>query len=88
MTPHFSAPSPETASPAPVTNWSQLSRADHIQIRQNGEVIAEGHIDMLAADGSMLWLHLANGKGRALFLQSDGLKIYRRRSVPGDAKTQ
>ena len=79
MTPRRTGPHTETTGPAPIANWSQLSRADHIQIRQNRELIADGRIDMLAVDGSTLWLHLANGKGRALFLQSDGLKIYRSR---------
>jgi peroxiredoxin family protein len=48
-----------------------------VQIHQHGEVIATGRIDMLAADGSVLWLHLAGGNERAIFLQSDGLRIYR-----------
>jgi hypothetical protein len=77
MTPRSTRPHAEATRPAPVANWSQLSRADHIQIRQNGELIADGRIDMLAVDGSTLWLHLANGQGRALFLQSDGLKVFR-----------
>jgi hypothetical protein len=33
---------------------------------------------MLALDGSMLWLQQDDGKGRALFLYCDGLRVYRR----------
>ncbi|MET3950770.1 hypothetical protein ABIB29_001608 [Arthrobacter sp. UYEF36] len=33
---------------------------------------------MLALDGSMLWLQQDDGKGRALFLHCDGLRVYRR----------
>jgi hypothetical protein len=72
----------ETRKPAPVANWSKLSRADDVQIHHHGEVVATGRIDMLASDGSVLWLNLADGNGRALFLQSDGLRIYRSQPSP------
>ena len=77
MTPRSPGSHTESRKPAPVANWSKLSRADYVQIHQHGEVIATGRIDMLAADGSVLWLHLAGGNERAIFLQSDGLRIYR-----------
>ena len=77
MTPRSSGSHTEIRKPAPIANWSKLSRADYVQIHQHGEVIATGRIDMLAADGSVLWLHLAGGNERAIFLQSDGLRIYR-----------
>jgi hypothetical protein len=48
-----------------------------VQIHQQGEVIATGRIDMLATDGSVPGLHLVGGNERTLFLQSDGLRIYR-----------
>jgi hypothetical protein len=40
--------------------------------------MTSGRIDMLSLDGSVLWLQQDEGKGRALFLHSDGLRVYRR----------
>jgi hypothetical protein len=77
MTPRSSGPRAENRKPTPVANWSELSRADYVQIHQQEEVIATGRIDMLATDGSVPGLHLVGGNERTLFLQSDGLRIYR-----------
>ncbi|MFM9272267.1 hypothetical protein [Pseudarthrobacter sp. NKDBFgelt] len=65
-------------SPEPVPNWCTLSRSDQVEIHSQGLPIASGRIDMLALDGSLLWLQQDQGKGRALFLHSDGLRVYRR----------
>lgn len=62
----------------PVPNWSILSRADEVDIVAHGRIVTSGRIDMLAMDGSVLWLQQDEGKGRALFLQSDGARVYRR----------
>ncbi len=74
------AANPLTGSPAPepVPNWSKLSRADEVEIHSHGQPISSGHIDMLALDGSVLWLQQNEGKGRSLFLRSDGVRVYRR----------
>jgi hypothetical protein len=69
---------PETSFPAPVPNWTKLTRADHVAILHHGEEIATGHVDMLAPDGSVLWLIQDSGRGRALFLHSDDAKVFRR----------
>jgi hypothetical protein len=71
---------PHTGSrtPEPVPNWTKLSRTDQVEIHNHGRVITSGRIDMLAMDGSVLWLQQDEGKGRALFLHSDGLRVYRR----------
>lgn len=71
--PHTGSPRPE-----PIPNWSTLSRTDEVEIRNHGQVIASGRIDMLAIDGSVLWLQQHDGQGRAMFLHSDGLRVYRR----------
>lgn len=62
----------------PIPNWSTLSRTDEVEIHNHGRVIASGRIDMLAMDGTMLWLQQDDGQGRALFLHSDGQRVYRR----------
>ncbi len=83
-------------SPAiPVHNWSTLSRSDEVEVRRNGRFIAAGRIDMLALDGSMVWILKEQGNDRALFLRSDGINLYRRAGKgtrplspsPGQAKT-
>lgn len=71
--PHTESPRPE-----PIPNWSTLSRTDQVEIHNHGQVITSGRIDMLAMDGSVLWLQQDDGQGRALFLHSDGLRVYRR----------
>jgi len=71
--PHTGSPRPE-----PIPNWSTLSRTDEVEIHNHGQVIASGRIDTLAMDGSVLWLQQDDGQGRALFLHSDGLRVYRR----------
>lgn len=62
----------------PVPNWSKLSRADDVEIHGHGRAVTTGLIDMLALDGSVLWLQQNDGKGRVLFLHSDGVRVYRR----------
>lgn len=69
---------PEAPFPAPVPNWTKLARADQVAIYHHGEEIASGHVDMLSPDGSVLWLIQDQGRGRALFLHSDGPKVFRR----------
>ena len=71
-------PHTESSASEPVPNWSKLSRADRVEIRSQGGTITSGRIDMLAMDGSVLWLEQDEGKGRALFLHGDGLHVYRR----------
>ncbi|MFE4229282.1 hypothetical protein ACFRJ8_15505 [Arthrobacter sp. NPDC056886] len=65
----------------PVPNWSKLSRAEEVEIHGHGRAITSGLIDMLALDGSVLWLQQNDGKGRALFLNSDGVRVYRRQRI-------
>lgn len=72
-----------SATPEPVPNWCTLSRTDEVEIHGQGRAMTSGRIDMLALDGSVLWLQQDEGKGRALFLHSDGLRVYRR---PAKAK--
>lgn len=66
------------ARPGPIPNWCTLAKADEVEIQQHGQTIATGRIDMLAVDGSMLWILKDAGNGRALFLHSDGVAVYRR----------
>jgi hypothetical protein len=78
----------------PIANWATLSPADEVEILRSGRAVASGRVDMRAPDGSVIWLIQDGGRGRALFLQSDGVMVFRRarthiagRSrIPGQAR--
>jgi hypothetical protein len=77
-------------APEPVANWATLSIAAEVEIHRQGRPIASGRIDMRAPDGSVIWLIQDGGQGRALFLQSDGVSVFRRprRHSPGPGPTR
>lgn len=75
---HPAKPLTGSPTPEPVPNWSTLFRADEVEIHGHGQAITSERIDMPALDGSVLWLQQNEGKGRALFLYSDGVRVYRR----------
>lgn len=81
--PRQSRPHTRTPPLEPIPNWTKLSRADAVDIYRHGEAIASGSIDMLAMDGSVFWLIQDGGHGRALFLHSDGVNVFRRARKPG-----
>ena len=78
----------------PIANWATLSPADEVEILRNRRPVASGRVDMRAPDGSVIWLIQDGGRGRALFLQSDGVLVFRRARrhvagrtrVPGQAR--
>ncbi|WP_314194278.1 hypothetical protein [uncultured Arthrobacter sp.] len=74
----------------PVANWATLSAADEIEIRRNGRTVTAGCVDMRAPDGSVIWLIQDGGRGRALFLQGDGVTVFRRarRHTAGTDRTR
>ena len=74
----------------PVANWATLSPADEVEIHRNGRTVAAGCVDMRAPDGSVIWLIQDGGRGRALFLQGDGVTVFRRarRHTVGTSRTR
>ena len=74
----------------PVANWATLSPAEEVEIRRNGRTVAAGCVDMRASDGSVIWLIQDGGRGRALFLQGDGVTVFRRarRNIAGTGHTR
>lgn len=87
--PNISARSPWPAR-EPVANWATLSPADEVEIRRNGRAVASGRVDMRAPDGSVIWLIQDAGRGRSLFLHSDGVTVFRRarRHIAGQGRTR
>jgi hypothetical protein len=61
-----------------------------VEILRNGRAVASGRVDMRAPDGSVIWLIQDGGRGRALFLQSDGVMVFRRarRNIAGTGHTR
>ena len=74
----------------PVANWATLSPAEEVEIRCNGRTVAADCVDMRALDGSVIWLIQDGGRGRALFLQGDGVTVFRRarRHIAGTDRTR
>jgi hypothetical protein len=64
-----------------IASWSNLSNGDIVAIYRGQEVIASGKIDMLAADGSVLWIIQEEGRGRSLFLYEDGFHVIKRQAI-------
>lgn len=76
-----------TPSGAPtelVPDWKKLDRSDEVDLYLHRASVASGRVDMLAPDGGVLWIIQNDGKGRAMFLHSDGLTVFRR---PGTGNT-
>lgn len=69
----------------PMPNWVKLSRKDEVEIYRDGGLVASGRVDMLALDGSVFWVVQNDGRGRAMFLHSDGFTVLRLpRARPAD----
>lgn len=65
----------------PVASWSKLSSGDSIAVYRGQEFITSGRIDMLAEDGSILWIIQDQGRGRWLFLNEDGFDVVKRQAA-------
>lgn len=69
---------PRHAQLEPVLSWTKLARKDHLElVHRNGKTLTSGRVDMLALDGSVLWLIQDDGKGRAMFLADDDVIVFR-----------
>ncbi|MBP1136325.1 hypothetical protein JOE31_002557 [Arthrobacter sp. PvP023] len=80
MTKHSRPSPPQAMTPPlePAPNWTRLSRNDEIELHKDGKIVASGTVDMMALNGSLLWLLQDGGKGRALFLHDDGFFVLKR----------
>lgn len=61
----------------PVLVWSSLIHADQVVIFDNGSPIDSGRVDIVASDGSVLWLQADGAARRRLFLRRDAT-VYKR----------
>lgn len=61
--------------PAPVPDWSKLSRGDVVRVfRRDGSSML-GHIDMLALDRSVFWIIQDDGSGRVMVCSADKPRV-------------
>jgi hypothetical protein len=65
-----------------VPDWSRLQDM-HVQSTEDGRTLREGQVDMVAADGTVLWLAMDGVFGRQLVLRADGVEAWIR---PGSAR--
>lgn len=69
--PHTAAARRSPRLPAPVPDWSKLSRGDVVQVfRRDGSSML-GQIDMLALDRSVFWIIQDDGSGRVMVCSAD-----------------
>lgn len=60
-----------------VRDWATLRTEENVYILpENGHELS-GRVDAVTEDGAVLWLHLAAGEGRKLFLRSEGFVVWR-----------
>ena len=71
-----------TQAPVMVRDWSRL-HSMHVQITEGGRTLREGQVDMVADDGTVLWLARDGVLERQLVLRSDGVEAWIR---PGSAQ--
>ncbi|MBB6406296.1 hypothetical protein [Arthrobacter sp. AZCC_0090] len=64
-----------------VQDWSRLQDM-RVQITEDGHALREGQVDMVAADGSVLWLARDGVFERQLVLRSDGVEAWIRLGSP------
>ena len=79
---------PRHAQLEPALDGTKLAGMDDPELVQpNGRILASGRVDVLALDGSVLWLIRGNGKGRAMFLPDDDVMVCRHKRAGNRPKS-
>lgn len=60
-----------------VGDWATLALGDDVCILPEDGPEVSGRVDAVTEEGTILWLHLAAGEGRKLFLRSEGLVVWK-----------
>lgn len=58
-------------------HWKYLWRQEFVELRRGTAVVGRGYIDEATNDASIIWIYLANGLGRIMLHQHDGIDIWR-----------
>ncbi|BCW58560.1 hypothetical protein StoSoilB20_19070 [Arthrobacter sp. StoSoilB20] len=60
-----------------VRDWTTLTTGENVCILPEYGHEVSGSVDTVTEDGAVLWLHLAAGEGRKLFIRAEGLVAWR-----------
>ena len=58
-------------------SWASLTKGEWVEVDCGEFVNHRGVVDDVTDDGSVLWLWREDGRGRTLYLQSDGHAVHR-----------
>lgn len=58
-----------------IRDWTTLIPSDFVIVERLGVPCASGWVDDVTEDGKIVWLYLAHGGGRRMFLKQDGCLI-------------
>lgn len=70
----------------PLLDWPEVSPGQYVSLYKKGHGHFHGKVDDLTPDGAIVWVHLADGRGRRMFAQADGYQLRPYRS--GTASVQ
>lgn len=60
-----------------IRDWTTLEPGEHVQIRRHGVLEAQGRIDEITPDGTLMWIQQDHALGRRLFHTGDIIRVYR-----------
>jgi len=60
-----------------IRDWATLAAGEQVILVDNDETEFSGRVDTVTEDGSILWLHLADGAGRRLFTRTNYVLTWR-----------
>jgi hypothetical protein len=60
----------------PVTpDWREVAPGHDVSLYKKGQGPFHGRVDDVTPDGAILWVHLAEGRGRRMFAQEEGCHL-------------
>jgi hypothetical protein len=59
-----------------LNGWSDLIGGDRVEVVRAGFPVEFGVVDAVMPDGSIVWLWMDGGRGRAMLFSSDGIGLH------------
>lgn len=56
-------------------DWQEVSPGHEVSLYKKGQGHFHGRVDDVTPDGSIMWVHLANGWGRRMFVRAEGYHL-------------
>lgn len=66
-----------TLAQLPLPEWGEVSPGHQVSLYKKGQGHFHGRVDDVTSDGSIVWVHLAGGRGRRMFARADGYRLTR-----------